>query len=107
MNRLPLPDDTIRLQLSLNDSSDVRASNIFVALITTRLSNYGQYGTALNKSAANVVIHLRNLDEIAKILRRAIDEHQAFYSVFQASLVKTGRDRLGFKDIRVQITGWK
>jgi hypothetical protein len=45
---------------------------------------------ALNKSV-NVVIHSRNLDEIAKILRRAIDEHQAFYSVFHAALVKTGR----------------
>jgi predicted Zn finger-like uncharacterized protein len=91
MNELfdcPTPDDNPILT-SLNDLTMSERRNMFVALITTRFRTMDNMA-ALNKSV-NVVIHLRNLDEIAKILRRAIDEHQAFYSVFQAALVKTGR----------------
>jgi predicted Zn finger-like uncharacterized protein len=91
MNELfdcPAPDDNPILT-SLNDLVMSVRRNMFVALITTRFRTMDNMA-ALNKSV-NVMIHLRNLDEIAKILRRAIDEHQAFYSVFQAALVKTGR----------------
>jgi predicted Zn finger-like uncharacterized protein len=91
MNELfdsPSPDDNPILT-SLNDLAMSVRRNMFVALITTRFRTMDNMA-ALNKSV-NVVIHSRNLDEIAKILRRAIDEHQAFYSVFQAALVKTGR----------------
>jgi predicted Zn finger-like uncharacterized protein len=91
MNELfdcPSPDDNPILT-SLNDLAMSVRRNMFVALITTRFRTMDNMA-ALNKSV-NVVIHSRNLDEIAKILRRAIDEHQAFYSVFQATLVKTGR----------------
>jgi predicted Zn finger-like uncharacterized protein len=91
MNELfdcPSPDDNPILT-SLNDLAMSVRRNMFVALITTRFRTMDNMA-ALNKSV-NMVIHLRNLDEIAKILRRAIDEHLAFYSVFQAALVKTGR----------------
>ncbi len=82
------PDDNPILTY-LNDLVMSVRRNMFVALITTRFRTMDNMA-AFNKSV-NVVIHLRNLDEIAKILRRAIDEHQAFYSVFQESLVKTGK----------------
>ncbi len=82
------PDDHPILT-SLNDLAMSVRRNMFVALITSRFRTMDNMA-ALNKSV-NVVIHLRNLEEIAKILRRAIDEHQAFYSVFQAALTKTGR----------------
>ena len=91
MNELfdcPSPDDNPILT-SLNDLVMSVRRNMFVALITTRFRTMDNMA-ALNKSV-NVVIHLRNLDEIAKILRRAIDEHQAFYSVFKEALIKTGR----------------
>jgi predicted Zn finger-like uncharacterized protein len=91
MNELfncPSPDDNPILTY-LNDLMMSVRRNMFVALTTTRFRTMDNMA-AFNKSV-NVVIHIRNLDEISKILRRAIDEHQAFYSVFQESLVKTGR----------------
>jgi predicted Zn finger-like uncharacterized protein len=63
--------------------------NIFVALITNRFRTMDNMA-AFNKSV-NVVVHTKNLDEIGKILRRAIDENQAFYTVFQESVIATGR----------------
>jgi predicted Zn finger-like uncharacterized protein len=91
MNELfdsPSPDDNPILTY-LNDMMTSVRRNIFVALITTRFRTMDNMA-AFNKSV-NVVIHLKNLDEIAKILRRAIDENLAFYSVFKESLVKTGK----------------
>jgi len=82
------PDDNPILT-SLNDLLMSERRNMFVALITTRFRTM-DHMAAFNKSV-NVVIHLRNLDEIAKILQRNIDENQAFYSVFQETLNKTGR----------------
>jgi CheY-like chemotaxis protein len=73
----------------LNELTMSARRNIFVALISTRFRTMDNMA-AFNKSV-NVVIHERNLDEAAKILRRAIDEHQVFYSVFQSSLIETGR----------------
>lgn len=91
MNELfdsPSPDDNPILIYLNNLMTSVRR-NIFVALITTRFRTMDNMA-AFNKSV-NVVIHLKNLEEIAKILRRAIDENLAFYNVFQGSLVKTGK----------------
>ena len=91
MNELfdcPSPDDNPILTF-LNDVTTSVRRNMFVALITTRFRTMDNMA-AFNKSV-NVVIHLKNLNEIAKILRRAIDENLAFYSIFQELLVKTGR----------------
>ena len=82
------PDDNPILTY-LNDVMMSVRRNMFVALITTRFRTMDNM-LAFNKSV-NLVIHLKNLDETAKILRRAIDEHLAFYSVFQESLIKTGK----------------
>ncbi len=45
---------------------------------------------AFNKSV-NLVINLQDVDDIEKILKRALSEHAAFYQVFMESLKKTGR----------------
>lgn len=84
----PSADDNPILAYLKDVNSAVRR-NMFVALLTTRFRTMDNMA-AFNKSV-NVVIHLKNLDEIAKILRRAIDDNQVFYSVFKESLIKTGR----------------
>jgi len=73
----------------LNDVMMSVRRYMFVALITTRFRTMDNMA-AFNKSV-NVVIHLKNLDEIAMILRRAIDDNLSFFSIFQESLIKTGR----------------
>jgi hypothetical protein len=82
------PDDNPILTY-LNDMMMSVRRNMFVALITTRFRTMDNMA-AFNKSV-NVVIHMKNLDEIAKILKRAIDDNQVFYRVFQESLVKSGK----------------
>jgi predicted Zn finger-like uncharacterized protein len=91
MNELfdsPSPDDNPILTY-LNDVLMSVRRNMFVALITTRFRTMDNMA-AFNKSV-NVVIHLKNLDEIAKILCRAMDENLAFYSIFQQALINTGK----------------
>jgi hypothetical protein len=45
---------------------------------------------AFNKSV-NLIINLKNINEIEKILRRGLADNKAFYRVFKESLIKTGR----------------
>jgi hypothetical protein len=63
--------------------------NIFLTLITTRFRTMDNMA-AFNKSA-NLIVNLRNIDQIEKILRRGVADNKAFYRVFKESLVKTGR----------------
>jgi CheY-like chemotaxis protein len=63
--------------------------NIFLALITTRFRTMDNM-TAFNKSV-NLIINLKNINQIEKILRRGIADNKAFYRVFKESLIKTGR----------------
>jgi hypothetical protein len=63
--------------------------NIFVTLITDRFRTMDNMA-AFNKSV-NLIVNLKNIDEIEKILRRGIADHEAFYRVFKRALIKTGR----------------
>ena len=63
--------------------------NIFLALITNRFRTMDNMA-AFNKSV-NLIINLKNINEIEKILRRGLADNKAFYRVFKESLVKTGR----------------
>ena len=63
--------------------------NIFVTLITDRYRTMDNM-TAFNKSV-NLIVNLKNIDEIEKILRRGIADHEAFYRVYKRALIKTGR----------------
>ena len=63
--------------------------NIFVTLITDRYRTMDNM-SAFNKSV-NLIVNLKNIDEIEKILRRGIADHEAFYRVYKRALIKTGR----------------
>jgi CheY-like chemotaxis protein len=63
--------------------------NIFVALLT---DNYRTMDNmlAFNKSV-NLVINTKNIDDFATIIKRGLDDNQAFYGVFKETLKKLGR----------------
>jgi DNA-directed RNA polymerase subunit RPC12/RpoP len=63
--------------------------NIFVTLITNRYRTMDNMA-AFNKSV-NLIVNLKNIDEIEKILRRGIADYEAFYRVYKRALLKTGR----------------
>ena len=63
--------------------------NIFVTLITDRFRTMDNMA-AFNKSV-NLIVNLKNIDEIEKILRRGIADYEAFYRVYKRALLKTGR----------------
>ena len=63
--------------------------NIFVALVTTRFRTMDNMA-AFHKSV-NLIINLKNINEIEKILRRGKTDYESFYRVYKQSLIKTGR----------------
>lgn len=63
--------------------------NIFVTLLTDRYRTMDNM-SAFNQSV-NLIVNLKNVDEIEKILRRGIADHEAFYRVYKRALIKTGR----------------
>ena len=62
---------------------------IFVALVTDRYRNMDNMA-AFNKSV-NIVINLKNIDDVEAILRGAVSENTAFYRVFKDVLKKLGK----------------
>ncbi len=71
-----------RLNMSIRRS-------IFVTLVTNRYRTMDNMA-AFNKSV-NLIVNLKNIDEIEKILRRGIADYEAFYRVYKRALIKTGR----------------
>jgi predicted Zn finger-like uncharacterized protein len=63
--------------------------NMFIALISTRFRTMDNM-MALNKSA-NLIINLKNIEDIGKILSRGITDNEYFYRVLKAGLKETGR----------------
>jgi len=63
--------------------------NIFLTLLTDRFRTMDNMA-AFNKSV-NLIINLKNINEIEKILRRGVADNKVFYRVFKESLIKTGR----------------
>ena len=63
--------------------------NIFLTLLTDRFRTMDNMA-AFNKSV-NLIINLKNINEIEKILRRGLADNKAFYRIFKESLIKTGR----------------
>jgi hypothetical protein len=63
--------------------------NIFVAMVSSR------YRTMDNMMAfhasVNLIINIKNIDDIGKILSRGITDTEMFYSVFKESLKEAGR----------------
>ena len=63
--------------------------NIFVVLLTDRFRTM-DYMAAFNKSV-NLIINLKNINDIEKILKRGVADYASFYRVLRESLIKTGR----------------
>jgi len=63
--------------------------NMFIALISSRFRTMDNM-MALNKSA-NLIINIKNIEDIGKILSRGITDNEYFYRIFKATLKETGR----------------
>ncbi len=63
--------------------------NMFVALISDRFRTMDNM-MALNKSV-NLIINIKNIEDIAKILSRGITDNEYFYRIFRGSMKALGR----------------
>jgi len=82
------PDECDVLE-SLQQLSMETRRQIFVALITDRFRTMDDMA-AFNRSV-NLIVNPKNIDEIEKILQRAVADNAAFYRVYSEALVSTGR----------------
>ena len=63
--------------------------NMFVALVSERFRTMDNM-LALNKSV-NLIINIKNVEDIGKILSRGITDNEFFYRVFKSTLKEVGR----------------
>jgi predicted Zn finger-like uncharacterized protein len=63
--------------------------NMFVALISDRFRTMDNM-MALNKSA-NLIINIKNIEDIGKILSRGITDNEFFYRVLKSTLKEVGK----------------
>ena len=63
--------------------------NMFIALISDRFRTMDNM-MALNKSV-NLIINIKNIEDIGKILSRAITDNEFFYRIFKGTLKEVGR----------------
>ena len=63
--------------------------NMFVALISNRFRTMDNM-MALNKSV-NLIINIKNIEDIGKILSRGITDNEYFYRIFKGTLKEVGR----------------
>jgi len=73
----------------LKDLSTEIRRNIFVALITDRFRTMDNM--AAFQESVNIVVNLKNINEIEKILKSGITDNTICYQVFKESLTKIGR----------------
>ena len=82
------PDTNIVLNSLANLNVGTRRQ-IFVALLSGRFRSMDNM-TAFNKSV-NVIINMKNIDDISGILKRSIADNTAFYHVFKEAMKKKWR----------------
>jgi hypothetical protein len=63
--------------------------NMFVAMISDRFRTMDNM-MALNKSV-NLIINVKNVEDVGKILSRSITDSEYFYRVYKESLKEVGR----------------
>ncbi|MGD9042207.1 MAG: zinc-ribbon domain-containing protein [Desulfobacterales bacterium] len=63
--------------------------NMFIALVSDRFRTMDNM-MALNKSV-NLIINIKNIEDIGKILSRGITDNEFFYRVFKSTLKEVGR----------------
>jgi CheY-like chemotaxis protein len=82
------PDANIVLSSLANLNVGTRRQ-FFVALLSDRFRTMDNM-TAFNRSV-NVIINMKNIDDIDTILKRSLTDNTAFYHVFKEALKKKGR----------------
>ena len=82
------PDTNIVLNSLANLNVGTRRQ-IFVAMLSGRFRSMDNM-TAFNKSV-NVIVNMKNIDDISGILKRSITDNTAFYHVFKEALKKKWR----------------
>jgi len=78
-----------RVQEYLNGLLMSTRRNIFVVLMGEGFRTMDNL-VAFGKSV-NLVINTKDIENMGKILKRALNEHEEFYRVFKESIVKAGR----------------
>ena len=63
--------------------------NMFIALVSDRFRTMDNM-MALNKSV-NLIINIKNIEDIGKILSRGITDNEFFYRIFKGTLKEVGR----------------
>ena len=63
--------------------------NMFIALVSNRFRTMDNM-MALNKSV-NLIINIKNIEDIGKILSRGITDNEFFYRVFKGTLKEVGK----------------
>jgi predicted Zn finger-like uncharacterized protein len=63
--------------------------NMFIALVSERFRTMDNM-MAFNKSV-NLIINIKNIDDIGKILSRGITDNEFFYRVFKGTMKEVGR----------------
>jgi predicted Zn finger-like uncharacterized protein len=63
--------------------------NMFIALVSERFRTMDNM-MALNKSV-NLIINIKNIEDIGKILSRGLTDNEFFYRVFKGTLKEVGR----------------
>jgi predicted Zn finger-like uncharacterized protein len=63
--------------------------NMFVALVSNRFRTMDNL-MALNKSV-NLIINIKNIEDIGKILSRGITDNEFFYRIFKGTLKEVGK----------------
>jgi CheY-like chemotaxis protein len=82
------PDTNLVLNSFANLNVGTRRQ-IFVALLSDRFRTMDNM-TAFNKSV-NVIVNMKNIDDISGILKRSLADNTAFYHVFKEALKKKWR----------------
>ncbi len=81
------PDANEILNSLANLNSGARRQ-MFVALLSSRFRTMDNM-IAFNKSV-NVIINMKNVDDVGVILKRSLNDNAAFYHVFKETLKKKG-----------------
>ncbi|MBN2688935.1 MAG: hypothetical protein JXR85_12275 [Deltaproteobacteria bacterium] len=82
------PDKNIIMEY-LNSLSISIRRKIFVVLISNRFRTMDNMA-AFNRSV-NMVVNMKNIDEFGVILKRGVDQNDAFYHVYKETMRKLGR----------------
>jgi predicted Zn finger-like uncharacterized protein len=75
--------------LYLERLSMIVRRNMFIALVSDRFRTMDNM-MALNKSV-NLIINIKNIEDIGKILSRGITDNEFFYRVFKGTLKEVGK----------------